>query len=60
MGSNSKNELLGIHEDKKVLHNKGSSRQNQKKTQGMGEGKRTYHTQHPKRQIILSRTGQKT
>lgn len=41
VGSNSKNELLGLHEDKKVLHNKGSSRQNQKTTQGMGEGKRT-------------------
>ena len=33
----SKNELLGLHQDKKLLHSKGYSQQNSKTTYRMGE-----------------------
>ena len=33
----SKNELLGPHEDKKLLHCKGNNQQNEKATNGMGK-----------------------
>ena len=32
-----KKELLGLHQDQKLLHSKGNSQQNQKKTDRMGE-----------------------
>ena len=35
-GNKGKNELLGLHQDKRLLHSKGKSRQNQK-TNRMGE-----------------------
>jgi len=36
-GSKGKNELLGLHQDKKLLHSKRNSQQNQKITDRMGE-----------------------
>jgi len=36
-GSKGKNELLRLHQDKKLLHSKGNSQQNQKTTNRMGE-----------------------
>ena len=32
-----KNELLGLHQDQKLLHSKGNSQQNKEATHGMGE-----------------------
>ena len=32
-----KNELLGLHQDKKLLHSKGNNQQNLKGAYGMGE-----------------------
>ena len=32
-----KKKTLGLHQDKKLLHSKGNSQQNQKATYGMGE-----------------------
>ena len=36
-GSKGKNELLGLRQDKKLLHSKGNSQQNQKTTDRMGK-----------------------
>ena len=36
-GNKSKNELLGPHQDKKLLHSEGNNQQNSKATDGMGE-----------------------
>jgi len=36
-GSKGKNELLGLHQDKKLLHPKRNSQQNRKTTDRMGE-----------------------
>ena len=36
-GNKGKNELLGLHQDKKLLHRKRNSQQNQKATHRMGE-----------------------
>ena len=36
-GNKSENELLGLHQDQKLLHSKGNSQQNKEATHGMGE-----------------------
>ena len=36
-GNKSKNEILGPHQDKKLLRRKGNNQQNQKATFGMGQ-----------------------
>ena len=36
-GNKSENELLGLHQDQKLLHSKGNSQQNKGATHGMGE-----------------------
>jgi len=36
-GNKGKNELLGLYQDKKLLHSKGNSEQNQKTTDRIGE-----------------------
>ena len=36
-GNKSENELLGLHQDQKLLHSKGNNQQNKEATHGMGE-----------------------
>ena len=36
-GNKSKNELLGLHQDQKLLHSKGNSQRNKEATHGMGK-----------------------